>query len=99
MIDTLPYVPPYGTPLYWGNEQSGQLPAAVVAFLAEATGDGTCSEEQRRLVVEYLRYVIGAPCWQGEQIESLRERATHLQATQDIQQWIMDCLNEGIDPL
>jgi hypothetical protein len=69
------YLFPYGTPLYWGNEQSGQLPAAVVAFLAESTGDGTCSEEQRRLVIEYLKYYIAAPCWEGPGVQSLRERA------------------------
>ena|SRR5579885_2147497 len=95
----LPYLPPFWTPLYWGNEQSGQLPAAVVAFLVAATGDGECSDDQRRLVIEYLQYYIKAPCWQGPGIEALREQATKLQSMQDVQRWMMNCLEEGIDPL
>lgn len=95
----LPYVPPLGTPLYWGNEQSGTLPAAVRAYFAAATGDGYCTEDELRLVIDYLRYVIDAPCWQGPQIEALRANAKYLHSIEAVKRWILACLKEGIDPL
>lgn len=99
MMQDAPYVPPFGTPLYWGNEQSGVLRAAVMAFYATSLGKGTCSESELRLVIDYAQYVIGAPCWQGPEIEALRESAKHLRSVTDINRWIGECLSEGIDPL
>lgn len=95
------YDPPFGTPLYWRNEQSGELSAAILAYLnhrIEPTSQPP-TPAQLSLVIDYLRYVIYAPCWRGQGIAVLRERVHTLQTSEDIHGWIGAALPEGIDPL
>jgi hypothetical protein len=33
------YLPPFDTPLYWMDEESGELRAAVMAYFAQAVGN------------------------------------------------------------
>lgn len=95
-IDRMPdyYLPPYSTPLYWKNEQSGDLVEAVMAFFG-----GFCGPDQLRLVIDYCRYVIDAPCWEGPGIEPLRSEVRGLHTVAEVRLWIGKCLNEGVDPL
>lgn len=94
------YVSPTGGPLYWRNETSGVLPAAVWAYLNEsATG------EQLELLGNYLEYYIHAPCWDipgnafADELEELRQSSKTLRARQEIHDWIFRALDIGIDPL
>lgn len=105
------YVPPLGGPLYWGNEQSGVLPSAVMAYFAYKTNHGPALlRGQWKLIIEYATYYINAPCWDDNphhdeetraQLAALRERAKRLtpETEQEFDAWIKDCLEIGIDPL
>jgi len=74
------YRPPLGLPLYWGDEQSGRLPAAVRHYFNWCLGhapDATAADlgiaplapPELQLLVDYCVYFIHAPCWE----ENLRE--------------------------
>ena len=92
------YMQPYNTPLNWQNEQSGVLREAVKAFFDVKT---PFQGKQFALVRDYLRYYIEAPCWQseGNKIAELRESVAGLKTPEEMREWIMKCLELGIDPL
>lgn len=103
------YRPPLMLPLRWQDEQSGTLVAAVQAFFGhqeDRTSELTL--EQFRLVRHYLAYYIHAPCWeaatQGDEenlqtLEDLRSRVGQCKSSQQLADWILECLEIGIDPL
>lgn len=101
------YLPPFGTPLYWMDEMTGVLTKAIYAFNAHCAYPKTQkqpTDEQRQLVIAYLRYVIYAPCWEQaggfvEELAQLRSQAATMQTEDEINAWIMGCLEIGIDPL
>lgn len=70
------YAPPFGTPLYWRDEQSGELRLAVTRYFDHCLGpapDATAADleippltaRELNLLAEYCRYFINAPCWQN----------------------------------
>ena len=95
-------------PLRWQDEQSGVLPAAVLAYFEHRQ-----TPAQLKLVVEYLRYYLHAPCWDDNpyldeegraELAGLRARITEIQQSPEVNEhkietWIWDCLEMGIDPL
>jgi hypothetical protein len=87
--------------MYWRDERSGKLVAAVHAYLAFRCKKGPCPDpRQIELLARYLQYVIDAPCWCAtEELQQLRDRARHLQTCDGIAAWIHDALDIGIDPL
>lgn len=94
------YVLPWGIPLYWRDEQSGELPRAVEAYIAFMGANGPAlSKQQLELVIDYLRYFINAPCWAGfSKLAMLRVRATRLKTVDDVDKFIQAALNIGLDP-
>ncbi len=98
------YDPSFGTPFYWRQEPTGKLEAAILAYLAHATGDRTApTSQQLLLIVDYLKYWIGAPCWQQPEreywLDRLRARSYSLNTIAEISNWLDDCLRVGLDPL
>lgn len=97
------YLPPLGTPLYWRNETTGVLSAAVWAYLshgADPERHPSPTATQLVLLIAYLHYVIHAPCWYGQgELAQLRADVADLQTLADVQSWIMRCLAIGVDPL
>lgn len=100
------YVSPWQTPLYWGDEQTGVLPKAVMAFHAHMLDKSKLFEGvQFALVRAYLKYYIDAPCWHenSDQIEGklaeLRASVQGIKTPEEMHEWIMQCLDLGIDPL
>jgi hypothetical protein len=96
------YEPPYGTPLYWMDEVTGELPAAVKAFFAygaEPNEQPPPTSIEIGLVIDYCRYVIYAPCWKGPGVRSLRKLAKRMTTVEELNQFIQKCLKVGIDPL
>jgi hypothetical protein len=93
------YLLPTGGPLYWRNEQTGVLTAAVFAYLnRDPTGD------QLELVRKYLEYYIHAPCWNvvdsfEDELEELRRSSKTIKTYGEIHDWIFRALEIGIDPL
>lgn len=93
------YIPPFGLPLRWQDEQSGRLVAAVTAYFErKLTNEQT--NEQIALVADYCRYYASAPCWEDPQgaIAALAERAPLLKSMTDIDDWLEAALHEAIDP-
>ena len=97
------YRPPLGLPLRWQDEQSGLLPTAVWAYYNHVARPATHPEptrDQMSLVLEYVRYYIEAPCWQGaDGLADLRTAAAVMKSAEDLDRWIWMCLEIGIDPL
>lgn len=100
------YVPLLQTPLYWGDEQTGTLPKAVMAYHGHMLDKSKRFEGvQFALVRDYLRYYISAPCWQenpdqtGGKLSELRASVQGLKTPDEMHAWIMKCLDMGIDPL
>jgi hypothetical protein len=91
------YILPLGLPLYWRNEQSGELRAAVMAYLNQ---QNQLTEEQFRLVRAYLRYWVFAPCWHdcGGQLAELRESVEAIHRAEEITPWLLKALDLCIDP-
>lgn len=89
-------------PLRWQDDQSGVLPAAMLAFFEDGT-----TLEQLELVREYGEYYIHAPMWDWnphltEEGKAELARARRLIKTahtrQDLMEWVDACLDMGIDP-
>lgn len=93
----------WGGPLRWRDDQTGELPTAVLAFF-----DRKQTPDQLELVRDYCEYYINAPCWDDnpynveEDFERLRKRRkeiTQAKTFMDINGWIHRCIDMGIDPL
>lgn len=92
----VPRVYPHGGPLYWRDEASGVLPAAVMAYLHARE-----TPAQLALVIDYCVYWCEAPCWRGDGLEltDLRQRGRMVTTRAGLQAWLWDLLRVGIDPL
>ena len=88
------YLPPFGGPHYWMDEETGELARAVEAYLNRRE----CAD-QLALVIDYCRYWVEAPCWKGPAVESLRRRIRQVRTRQELAAWLADAVAEGIDPL
>jgi len=91
-----------GLPLRWQDDLSGQLPAAIKAFLSWKPGMAPLDSRLLRLVIDYLVHYIDAPCWNGNfvpEMANLRLRAGQLETAQDVRDWLADCLDIALDPL
>ena len=98
-MTALRYRPPLGLPLYWRDEVSGVLPAAVWAYLHHMAGAGPApTAEQLALVIDYARYFIEAPCWSGEELPELRRRARQLSTLEDLAAWVEAAFRSALDP-
>lgn len=102
-LDAYVYRAPFGLPFYWKDEQSGVLPAAIIAFSLHRTGGPPPTDEQMEIVCAWMRYYIHAPCWQDPDqdgtLERLRTDAFNLRTSDDVAGWISRCLEIGLDPL
>lgn len=100
------YSPQLGAPLYWRNEPSGLLAAAVMAMHAHGADPKQPgpSAEQLGMIARYAQYYINAPCWDiasevfATELAQLRAQAKAMKTLADVQAWIGQCLNIGVDP-
>ena len=97
------YRPPHGLPLNWRDEVSGKLKDAVELYINYSVYKRTYpypTQEQLKLVVDYLTHHINAPCWSDSpELQSLRSSVKELKTVEDISSWLMDCVQIGLDPL
>lgn len=94
--------PPLGFPQYWHDEESGELQAAVLAYLGHRAGEAPAPDkEQLALLRDYLIHYVEAPCWVGEEaaIADLSRRAHEIETVQDVGDLIERCFEIGLDPL
>jgi hypothetical protein len=83
-------------PMYWLYETSGVLQPAVEAYLH---GRALTVQDIAALRA-YLRQWIHAPVWaETPQLVQLRARINTIRGRQDLDKWLSDALDEGIDPL
>lgn len=96
-----------GLPLNWRDEVTGELPAAIGAYLDNRIDGSRITEREVELVRSYMVHYIGAPCWNqmnedeelAEELAGLRRDVLTLRTAEDIGRWISRCLDIGIDPL
>lgn len=97
------YVPPFNTPLYWRYELSGELAAAVTAYLENRINGGRVDDGQIALIRDYICYWVNAPCWENDEFSTelaeLRTAAKELDSAERIQEWTRLALDIGMDPL
>jgi hypothetical protein len=107
------YGTPMQTPLYWRDEITGELPAAIIHYFdfcqghcpdetAEDLGIKPLSQRELDLICSYARHFINAPCWENNlvlsELKELRERAKTLASVESIRRWNEECMDLGWDP-
>jgi hypothetical protein len=107
IIPTL-YRQPLGFPFNWRDEQSGQLPQAVMAYLSNRVDATPLKPDHLQLVRAYCQYYINAPCWTtttrndpdaAPALTRARQTIRTVTTASGLSRWIAQCLNLGIDPL
>ena len=98
--------PTTGIPHYWMYETSGRLKAAIHAYL-NYMGNPVhfpMSDDHIALIREYLKQWINAPAYtaaEGFEVEkaALRESVEAIATARDIDRWLDQATEIGIDPL
>jgi hypothetical protein len=102
-------------PMHWHDEVSGQLPAAVKAYLDNRIHLKPVTRDQLELLRDYFEHYINAPCWgqisqepcwrqtsQGAfelELAALQSQVKSLESVEDLALWLHGCMEIGIDPL
>ena len=82
-------------PGYWLAETTGILRPVVMAYLEGKD----MVPEQVATMRAYLRQWIADPSWQGPGIAALRERVEAIRTREDVENWLADADEAGVDPL
>lgn len=82
-------------PGYWRYESSGILKPAIEAYL---NGE-PMSLTQVAAMCAYLRQWINSPLWKGPEIDGLRDSVHSLTNRAQIDRWLDEAMDAGIDPL
>lgn len=91
-------------PSYWMHETSGVLRPAVEAYLNQRP----MSKKQIAAMRAYLRQWIAAPLWDQNPhatayhrawLDQMRLRVDGLKDLEEIDRWLSDAIDAGIDPL
>jgi hypothetical protein len=95
----------FGGPLRWQDDVTGELPAAVMAFFGHRQ---EITPDQLELVRQYCEYYMLAPCWDmnphhdeetREELRQARKDIKNVKTREELNSWIHQCLEMGIDPL
>lgn len=108
MPATIPdiYRAPYGVPLNWRDEVSGELSAAVHQYL-EHVGfkQPAPTAQQVALLWEYAEHHIGAPCWdvtcRGDltaELAALREIVARRGGLAELRAYVLVAREIALDP-
>ena len=101
---------PMGLPLFWRDEASGELPAAVEGFLKWVVGEAeSVPAAAMKLVCDYCVYFIHAPVWEHTfakfecedylaELNELKARSKLLASAKSVRRWNEECLDLGVDP-
>lgn len=105
-LNPIPYFyrPPQGLPLYWRDETSGTLSAAIVCYINFVTKKVSTppTDEQIWLIRCYLEHFIMAPCWVDygdNSLNKLRETVKDVNSVEAIKCWLSKALEIALDPL
>jgi hypothetical protein len=94
------YYQAMGIPLYWMDEQSGELKNAINAYLDHQIKGAAVTDGQIELIRDFLEYYVNAPCWQGEEeLAYLRLAVREVRSAKAIAEWIDKAKALGMDPL
>lgn len=98
------YRPLQGLPLYWRDETSGQLSAAIFRYLNFVTQKVSTppTDEQIWLIRCYLEHFIMAPCWVDygdNSVSELRETVQDVNSVEAISNWLHKASEIALDPL
>lgn len=88
-------------PRYWRDETSGVLAAAVWRYL----GDHALTPNELRYMREYCMQWGDSPIWElnlaggTEELAALRASAKEIRTIQQLDKWVHDATDIGLDPL
>ena len=91
-------------PKFWMNETGGKLIPAVRRYLADERAEPGDAD----LLRAYLRQWIDSPVWDSgatdltdgqTELAKLRKAVREIRTRHDVNAWLHDALNVGIDPL
>jgi len=93
----------FGLPFHWQSEASGELYAAVYAYLDYRIDNRPFTAAQFALVRDYMIHYVNAPCWNNDEFKAelidIRQTAARLLGPDDIPALIHKCMDIGLDPL
>jgi hypothetical protein len=103
-LNPIPPFYPQGLPLYWRDEQSGQLSAAIWRYLNFVTKKVSTppTEAQIWLIRCYLEHFIMAPCWAEDQdglLLKLRDEIKTLDSCKSVDAWLRKASEIALDPI
>lgn len=89
---------------YWKNETSGKLKNAILALMDTWTDKHySLSPQELEMLKTYFALWIDYPSWdrtgQEQQFEALSSQLKSVTSTQQLNQWLEDAMDIGIDPL
>jgi hypothetical protein len=88
--------PDAGAPGYWPQETSGVLAPVIESYLQGQP----LNFAQVATMRAYLRQWVMAPGWRPTPaLAELRAAVDRIRTRKDIDEWLSDALDEGIDPL
>lgn len=101
------YRPPMGLPLYWRDEVSGVLPAAVTKYLNHvAFGAARPDAAELELLWDYIAHHINAPCWDetcagcyDSELKELRALAAKRGGILELHAYEAKAMDIALDPL
>lgn len=97
-------------PLFWGDEVTGELPAAMMAYIDFAAGirADPPTPAQVELIWDFLRHFINAPCWMTNckaggsemegQLKALIVKAAAASTHDQVREFVDGCMELGLDP-
>ncbi|MEZ4684170.1 MAG: hypothetical protein R2932_59165 [Caldilineaceae bacterium] len=95
-----------GSPLNWRDDVSGQMQETILSYLEQRS-----TPEQLKTLIAYLQHYIYAPCWLEQNpfgevdeeiaaaIRKLREQAKRMVTLHEVNDFINEMINIGLDPL
>ena len=91
-----------GLPVNWRDDVTGKLPTAVYAFY-----DNKADDEHINLIIQYIQHHIHAPCWyeynpyyeDALYILELRKNSMQLRTSADIKAYLIEAMDNALDPL
>jgi hypothetical protein len=99
-LDDLIFVPKIAGQIFYG----GGAPAHYDSFMFEDQTvreiyfkDPPLTADEFQFLLEYVIYYIHAPIWQGEELEAMRIRSFTITDRAQLEQFLFDLIDTGID--
>lgn len=90
-------VPRTDFPLYWRDEQTGEMAEAVQGYLNHLRDKTELCPRHLELMIDYCQAWAECPAFRVSR--RFMNQATNMKTSDDLHRWLHLALEEGIDPL